>query len=183
MDQSSNREAVKAQFLAKADEVLGRISAARSRMEAAKAEIEAGQQDFHALVLGAKVWKLDLIQDLEIQFSRQGTDTLAPPLTIPSQPARPTVREFILERAEAAAGQPVRALGLRTAYLEAYGNEVHPKTFGMTLYRLSKEGFMRREGHADWYWVPPEKRVPVDPTFSFDDAEIYMDGGSDERAP
>jgi hypothetical protein len=34
-----------------------------------------------------------------------------------------------------------------------FGEPLHSKTVGMTLYRLSKDGLVRREGH-NWFFVP-----------------------------
>lgn len=82
---------------------------------------------------------------------------------------RPTVREFILAEALAAAPGPVRAADLRKKYEEKYALTVHEKTFGMTLYRLSERDFMRREGHADWYFIPEHARPPKQHNMDFDE--------------
>ncbi|MDZ4777273.1 MAG: hypothetical protein SGJ23_10860 [Alphaproteobacteria bacterium] len=73
-------------------------------------------------------------------------------------PKSQTVKEFILDRARIAFPNPVRASQLKRAYEDATGRQVHSKTFGMSLYRLSQEGGMRREGHQDWYFVPEDQR-------------------------
>ena len=74
---------------------------------------------------------------------------------------RQTVKDFILERARLAYPKAVRASDLRRAYEEVTGRAVHDKTFGMSLYRLSLDGAMKREGPADWYYVTDESRVPT----------------------
>jgi len=87
------------------------------------------------------------------------TAAVAPQMTLSSPPSpRPTVRQFILRESERVYPEPVRAAGLRQRFLDDYGVPVHEKTFGMTLYRLSREKppRMRREGKQDWFFVPPE---------------------------
>lgn len=85
----------------------------------------------------------------------------SPPVPAPSLPPAKsqTVREFILEVAQASYPNPVRAADLRQQ-LELQGKPTHEKTIGMTLYRLARdEGAMRREGKADWYFVPEDQRT------------------------
>ncbi len=49
----------------------------------------------------------------------------------------------------------MRASSLRERFLEVYGVAVHEKTFGMTLYRLSKETPPRvlRLGKQNWFYL------------------------------
>jgi hypothetical protein len=153
MDNGSSREVVKSEFLAKAISLVETSDAARRRMEADKAEMETAQAAFQSLVTAAKVWKIDLIQEFDVWFKTKSGAHGATPLPL-SKATAPKVRDFILEQAARANGDPVRASALRRAYFNTYGVEVHEKTFGMTLFRLSKEGSMRRSGRADWYLVP-----------------------------
>lgn len=51
---------------------------------------------------------------------------------------------------------PVRAAALREK-LEMAGIKTHEKTVGMTLYRLLREGKLRREGW-DWFFIPEAER-------------------------
>lgn len=67
------------------------------------------------------------------------------------------IREIILEWARMAFPQPVRAAQLRRRLKERFSLEVHEKTVGMTLYRLSQRGSMKRQGF-DWYYVPESER-------------------------
>jgi hypothetical protein len=88
---------------------------------------------------------------------------------------RPTVREFILSEAQAAYPSAVRAADLRHKYEDLFAVPVHEKTFGMTLYRISqKTGRVRREGHADWFFVPPEdeQQETLALTFSKGDGNV-----------
>lgn len=92
----------------------------------------------------------------------------APATSLQRDSERPTVREFILAEAEAAAPGPVRAADLRRKYEEKYGLTVHEKTFGMSLYRLSLLEYMRREGHADWFFIPEHQRPAHQQKMDFD---------------
>ena len=68
-----------------------------------------------------------------------------------------TIKDFILSEAGRDYPEPVRAADLRRRLINQYGVTVHEKTFGMTLYRLSKETppRMRRQGKQDWCRRPP----------------------------
>lgn len=72
-----------------------------------------------------------------------------------------TIRELVIEQAREAHPAPVRANALKKTLEDLRGEELHDKTVGMTLYRLSKDGIMRREGW-DWYFVPTEERIKVE---------------------
>lgn len=75
-----------------------------------------------------------------------------------SPAGQPTIKEFILEQARLAAPKPVRATQMRKDFEARFGKPVHYKSFGMSLYRLSLDGAMRREGKADWHFVPEDQR-------------------------
>lgn len=109
--------------------------------------------------------------DLATALARAGppdmpTQPTTPTLELPppeseAKGGRPTVRDFILERARLAYPNPVRAAQLRRAYEELTGRAVHDKTFGMSMYRMATtDGTMKRVGAADWYFVPEDQRVP-----------------------
>lgn len=73
------------------------------------------------------------------------------------QPARKlpedgNVREFALEYLK---NSPcgVRSPAVLQAYKETFGRELHPKTIGMTLYRLKEAGLAERQGHI-WKSAP-----------------------------
>ena len=67
-----------------------------------------------------------------------------------------SIKAVILHAAEDAYPSPVRAAAVRGA-LTVNGYAIHQKTVGMTLYRLSLTGHVRREG-LDWYFVPQPAR-------------------------
>jgi hypothetical protein len=93
-------------------------------------------------------------------------DTAGPPAPSPIIPEinvkSKSVRDHILEAAQAAYPKSVRAAALREQ-LEEKGIFVHEKTVGMTLYRLLKKRFLRRD-RWDWYFVPEGKRQTAAPT-------------------
>lgn len=45
----------------------------------------------------------------------------------------------------------VKATAIREAYRVAFGRDLHPKTIGMTLYRLKQDGIAKHQGHL---WTP-----------------------------
>ncbi|MGY3486109.1 hypothetical protein ACVW1C_003992 [Bradyrhizobium sp. USDA 4011] len=67
----------------------------------------------------------------------------------------PKVKETILERLRLAAPNGLKAAELRQYYENAFSAKLHEKTIGMTLYRLSKDELVRRDGRV-WFYVPPE---------------------------
>jgi hypothetical protein len=69
------------------------------------------------------------------------------------KPPMPTIREIALMRLREAGNEGARAKTIREYVQSTYGVEIHEKTVGMTLYRLLKEGLVRREGHV-WFFVP-----------------------------
>lgn len=98
--------------------------------------------------------------DLNEAYNAAAATNFAQAVAIPVDPVTPkfnmTVREFIRKEAENAFPSPVRASALRRKLKETYGLEVHEKTIGMTLYRMSQQDppLMRREGRQDWFFVP-----------------------------
>lgn len=72
-------------------------------------------------------------------------------------------KDIALEALAKAYPTPLRAAKIREIAGEKLGKEFHPKTAGMTLYRLSKFGIVRNEGW-DWYWVPEDERKALEGT-------------------
>lgn len=69
------------------------------------------------------------------------------------KPPMPSIREIALMRLREAGDEGARAKSIREYILATYGVETHEKTVGMTLYRLFKEGAVRRDGHV-WFFAP-----------------------------
>jgi hypothetical protein len=67
----------------------------------------------------------------------------------------PRVKDVVLERLQLSFPNGLRASDLRQYYDTAFLTTLHEKTIGMTLYRLSKDELVRREGRL-WFYVPPK---------------------------
>ena len=137
------------------------IAAAQARLEILEGRRRETWRDAQSMHSAAKQLNIDLIAVLEELYRQANTPAENRPDLIPFeavQSAIPaegtaTIREFALAQAKAAFPQPVRASELRKQ-LEADGRPTHEKTVGMTLYRLLREGHLRREGH-NWFFLPP----------------------------
>lgn len=85
-------------------------------------------------------------------------DKPAPPSAAAASPAakpsRPPLREVVLEMLKQAGEKGGRASAFRDLIERTYGEALHEKTVGMTLYRLSQKNKARRDGH-NWFYVEP----------------------------
>lgn len=136
------------------------------RLQAHERELMAQISDCFA---AARVFGFDLIaefqrtakivsQQLPLRTSdRTASDLLREVSPVAAARSEPTVRDLVLSAIERAHPNPVRASTLRRE-LANIGHATHEKTVGMTLYRLSKEGGVRRVGGRDWYFVPESER-------------------------
>lgn len=96
------------------------------------------------------------------------SDQIAPPpaaspaLTAALTAEEPkTIKERILEAVERAYPKAVRAAVLRQYLEDEFRIKTHEKTVGMTLYRLLRDGYVRRKGW-DWFFVPEaDRRKPT----------------------
>ena len=114
--------------------------------------LNAIAKDCHA---AARLFNFDLVGESSTLLTRNLTTKEDSSGSKTAQ--KRTVREFILDEAKKAHPNPVRA-GLIQKALEAErGEKVHYKTVGMTLYRLSIDGLMKRNKY-DWFFVPEENR-------------------------
>ena len=66
---------------------------------------------------------------------------------------RPPIKDICLERLLVAGAGGQKASDIRDFIQKTYPDEIHEKTVGMTLYRLLKDGQIRREGHK-WFAAP-----------------------------
>jgi hypothetical protein len=132
-----------------------------TRLQTAQLVVSQRAQDF---IGAARVFGFDLISEYN-QYAAQianatATQYIVQPVQTPiAAPRNRTVRDIVLEAAERAYPNPVRATSLRQ-HLEVQGILVHGKTVGMTLYRLSQEQppLVKRVGKADWFFVPEAER-------------------------
>ncbi|CAN5196223.1 hypothetical protein BH10PSE11_BH10PSE11_36170 [soil metagenome] len=67
-----------------------------------------------------------------------------------------SVREFTLDSLKFAGTGGAKAADIRSAYEASRNVKLHDKTIGMTLYRLSKDNLVRRDGRT-WFFIPPEE--------------------------
>lgn len=88
-----------------------------------------------------------------------------PPPIVPAPPVaqatsgqpKATVRELVLEMLANSYPEPLRAKTINERLAANHGLEMHEKTVGMTLYRLSQIHMSKRKGF-DWYFVPENER-------------------------
>ncbi len=123
----------------------------------------------------AELFGFDLVVELA-KVAQPGTSGAEAPVpvirvTAPAPPSTATVRGFALDAAQRAHPNPVHAASLQAAYEDQFKRKVHPKTFGMILYRLSLDKLIRREGRKDWYFVPEHERPGAQPHLFEETAE------------
>ncbi|NDE91088.1 MAG: hypothetical protein EB059_08145 [Alphaproteobacteria bacterium] len=70
-----------------------------------------------------------------------------------TKPEMPRVQDIVLDRLKKAGDKGSKAAPIQCYIKDTYNIDIHEKTVGMTLYRLSKEGRVRRNGHF-WFFVP-----------------------------
>jgi hypothetical protein len=70
------------------------------------------------------------------------------------EPRKPAVKEAVLEYLRVVGPSGSKIVPIREYVEKTYSMKIHEKTVGMTLYRLSRTGLVRREGRT-WFFVPP----------------------------
>lgn len=150
-----------------------RLAALKTAEELEKEQHRIGEQARQCHQTGI-LFGFDLGALLERPSSSPMHRQLELPPPPPHRPKFPTVKSFVLDAAREAFPASVRAADLRRAILNHLGLELHEKTVGMTLYRLSKEGFITRNG-IDWFFNPNASRAAneddEEPPPDFDEAE------------
>jgi hypothetical protein len=68
------------------------------------------------------------------------------------RPNMPRLGDIILDQLKKAGPSGSKAAPIQKYIETTYGKHIHDKTVGMTLYRLAKEGLVRRNGHT-WFVV------------------------------
>jgi hypothetical protein len=74
-----------------------------------------------------------------------------------SYSAPANIREMVIECLKQAGSSGAKVADVKK-FIAGLGIEMHDKTAGMTLYRLSKEGIARREGR-DWFYLQPASDI------------------------
>jgi hypothetical protein len=72
----------------------------------------------------------------------------------PAAEGEGSIREAVIDRLKKAGAAGAKAADIRREIEKMQGRELHDKTIGMTLYRLSLKGQSRRDG-ITWFYVPP----------------------------
>jgi hypothetical protein len=143
---------------------------ARQTVEVVQEHQRALKAKINDCFAAARLFEFDLVAEFQGAASgdpRQSTLRASAPIAptlfpVPPAPAtRPlaSVKTLVLEFVERAYPEAMRAADIRHD-LEIMGHAVHEKTVGMTLYRWSLGGCVRRDGR-DWFFVPPEQRRPA----------------------
>lgn len=78
-------------------------------------------------------------------------------------------KDVALELLRAAHPKPLRAAEIQAGVEAEIGRQFHEKTAGMTLYRLLKEGLVRRNGW-DWFSADPHDVPPQNMLLKYGDA-------------
>lgn len=78
---------------------------------------------------------------------------ISPPQAAPIS-KRPPIREIVIDQLKEAGAKGARAADIRQYIERVYDPDIHEKTVGMTLYRLSQRDIVRRRG-LRWFFVPP----------------------------
>lgn len=64
-----------------------------------------------------------------------------------------SIRDMVLQYLRSTGTSGIKAAEARAHVEGLLGRKLHPKTVGMTLYRLAEKGLARRDGHT-WFAVP-----------------------------
>ena len=129
-----------------------RIAAANEAIKIAEAAKATSLDRIHDCIAAARVLDFDLTAAMK-QIEGASTAVVTVIETKAGrEPGEETIRDLVLKLARDVAPSPVRAAEIRQQVQKMKGRHLHPKTIGMTLYRLSLEGHVRREGW-DWFYV------------------------------
>jgi hypothetical protein len=136
----------------------------REQLADVELRLKAADEAYQEVVAAAAVFGIDVAtlwkERLDAVQAEQPEGTPIPALTatppVDGSPEK-SIKDRVLEAAQSAYPNPVKASGLRKQ-LEETGLKVHEKTVGMTLFRLSKRGLMRRRG-LEWFFVPEDQRA------------------------
>ena len=142
------RRAIKSKEIAEA-----RSNAERFLTIAKAREIELTELDKAAAVLGISkpAQAAAAIATADATLSAQATVTRG------TADARGGFKEQAIEVLKASYPTPMRAAEVQQAVERKLLRQFHEKTAGMTLFRLSKDGVVRRSGW-EWYFVPENDR-------------------------
>ena len=82
---------------------------------------------------------------------------ISPTPPAPEALKMPKIRDIVLDQLRAAGDSGQKAAPIQNYIEESYHTQLHEKTVGMTLWRLSKEGVVHRRGQT-WFFGPQEEQ-------------------------
>ncbi len=157
----TNEDPAKAAVIKRFKDIATRYTRLSEEIKAAQEEmrmLELMAQDCHS---AARLFGFELIPAVASHDQRQSTssqETLPKINKATGLPKPKTIRELVLEEAKAVYPEPIRARTIREKLEALRGETLHEKTIGMTLYRLLKDGALRRN-NWDWYYIPEDERL------------------------
>ena len=146
-NEEATKQAIIRKFIEIVDKYESNVVLLKQKEDEQKALVAAGE---NAIAAG-NLFGFNVIE--EANKHRSADSRVNTPM--PMQTSK-SIKLSILELAAASHPNPVRASTLKAQMESIRGEKLHDKTIGMTLYRLSKEGLMKRIGW-DWFYVPPKK--------------------------
>jgi hypothetical protein len=163
-DTSKRHKTAKAEIISRCRGFVLRYHEAVARIEAAQAMITESEEEKTELLkriadcsAAARVLDFDLSAAMRAADQSNGVVMASAVSRANPQP----IREMVLEFAREASPKPVRASEVRKLVEQKRGAPIHEKTIGMTLYRLSRERLMRRDGW-DWYFCGEVSEATAD---------------------
>jgi hypothetical protein len=162
-----NQKAAREEILQKCRDFTAQYHAAGARIDAARAAIRSAEEEkseflrrIQDCLAAARVLDFDLAS--EMKNGDSAAVPLAEPIKSPEnqQKMSQTIRDLVLEAAHQAFPNPIRASAVRKDIERLRGSQLHEKTIGMTLYRLSQEGLVRRSG-IDWFFCDGRDGSPA----------------------
>ncbi len=157
----ANDDPAKAAVITKFKDIATRYTQLAEGIKTAQEEMRALElmaQDCHS---AARLFGFELIPAVASHDQRQN---IPEQKTLPKidkstgLPKPKTIKELVLEEAKAVYPEPIRARTIREKMEALRGETLHEKTIGMTLYRLLKDGALRRN-NWDWYYIPEDERL------------------------
>ncbi|MCH7543171.1 MAG: hypothetical protein IIB65_06000 [Proteobacteria bacterium] len=124
--------------------------------------IERGLEDCDA---ASRLFGQHEAADDASEFTGGGKPKVTPPRELGGTPSpltqtvpslKPSFKEAAIEFLQKVYPRGLKATHIRALTQSHYGISAHEKTAGMTLYRLKKEGLVRRNG-LYWYFLAPER--------------------------
>jgi hypothetical protein len=134
-----------------AEAVRGKVSRLLGERTSLYGQLNVNTQQLRDAVAAGRLFGIEI--DVPREFLRDQSQPPAPAATQASlfEPSGDmTIREAVLDQLKMAGDKGMKAGPLRRIIENMIGRQLHYKTVGMTLYRLSEKGLVRRIGFV-WY--------------------------------